>query len=107
MGVIDPRTAAPIGPGPEQDAILKAVGDEITNRGFVIASAAKWASVQKRGDISAWRIRPWNTSQPSLDGCAWQTPGCCTNVSSRVEASAAVNAASPITLGCITNRTRP
>ncbi|HBD52860.1 MAG TPA: NADH-quinone oxidoreductase subunit B, partial [Alphaproteobacteria bacterium] len=46
MGVIDPRTAPPIGPGPEQDAILNAVGDEITNRGFVIASADKlfnWA----------------------------------------------------------------
>ena len=30
MGVIDPRTTAPIGPGPEQDAILKAVGDELS-----------------------------------------------------------------------------
>ena len=36
-----PRTAAPIGPGPEQDAILKAVGDEITNRAC-IASADKF-----------------------------------------------------------------
>ena len=34
MGVIDPYTAPPIPQGPDQDAILKAVGDEITNRGF-------------------------------------------------------------------------
>ena len=30
MGVIDPRTAPPIGPGPEQDAILNAVGDAVS-----------------------------------------------------------------------------
>ncbi len=51
MGVIDPRTAAPIGPGPEQDAILKAVGDEITNRGFVIASADKLFNWARSGSL--------------------------------------------------------
>ena len=39
MGVIDPHNAQPIPQGADQDAILKAVGDEITNRGFVIAKA--------------------------------------------------------------------
>ena len=51
MGVIDPRTAAPIGPGPEQDAILKAVGDEINNRGFVIASADKLFNWARSGSL--------------------------------------------------------
>ena len=51
MGVIDPRQAAPIGPGPEQDAILKAVGDEITNRGFVIASADKLFNWARSGSL--------------------------------------------------------
>ena len=51
MGVIDPRTTAPIGPGPEQDAILKAVGDEITNRGFVIASADKLFNWARSGSL--------------------------------------------------------
>ena len=51
MGVIDPRNAAPIGPGPEQDAILKAVGDEITNRGFVIASADKLFNWARSGSL--------------------------------------------------------
>jgi len=51
MGVIDPRTAPPIGPGPEQDAILKAVGDEITNRGFVIASADKLFNWARSGSL--------------------------------------------------------
>ena len=39
MGVMDPSLASPIPPGADQDAILRAVGDEITNRGFVIAKA--------------------------------------------------------------------
>ena len=51
MGVIDPRNAAPIGPGAEQDAILKAVGDEITNRGFVIASADKLFNWARSGSL--------------------------------------------------------
>ena len=51
MGVIDPRTAAPIPPGPDQDAILKAVGDEITNRGFVIASADKLFNWARSGSL--------------------------------------------------------
>ena len=41
MGIMDPAKAAPIPPGADQDAILRAVGDEITNRGFVIAKADK------------------------------------------------------------------
>ena len=32
MGIMDPAKAAPIPPGADQDAILRAVGDEITNR---------------------------------------------------------------------------
>ena len=51
MGVIVPRIAAPIGPGPEQDAILKAVGDEITNRCFVIASADKLFNWARSGSL--------------------------------------------------------
>ena len=48
MGIMDPAKAAPIPPGADQDAILRAVGDEITNRGFVIAKADKlfnWAGL--------------------------------------------------------------
>ena len=62
MGVIDPRTAA-IGPGPEQDAILKAVGDEITNRGFVIAKADK--------------LFNWARSWLALAGSLWSSLLCC------------------------------
>ena len=36
MGVMDSPLAKPIPPGADQDAILHAVGEEITNRGFVI-----------------------------------------------------------------------
>ena len=50
MGIIGKKTVltpgqldahAPIPPGADQDAILNAVTDEITNRGFVIAKADK------------------------------------------------------------------
>ena len=60
MGVIDPRTAPPIGPGPEQDTILKAVGDEITNRGFVIAKADPAArSPTRRLARLSWQWHAW------------------------------------------------
>ena len=44
MGVMDPK--APIPAGSDQDSILRAVGDEIQEKGFVIAQADKlfnWA----------------------------------------------------------------
>ncbi|MGB1864548.1 MAG: NADH-quinone oxidoreductase subunit B, partial [Candidatus Puniceispirillum sp.] len=51
MGVIDPHNAPPIPPGADQDAILKAVGDEITNRGFVIAKADKLFNWARSGSL--------------------------------------------------------
>ena len=54
MGIMDPAKAAPIPPGADQDAILRAVSDEITNRGFVIAKADKlftWAR-----SVSLWTM---------------------------------------------------
>ena len=51
MGVIDPYTAPPIPQGPDQDAILKAVGDEITNRGFVIAKTDKLFNWARSGSL--------------------------------------------------------
>ena len=41
MGIIPPIIDRPIPPGETQDKILNAVTDEITNKGFVIASADK------------------------------------------------------------------
>ena len=43
MGVMDPSLEPPIPPGADQDAILRAVGDEITNRAqnFVLIGA-RW-----------------------------------------------------------------
>ena len=51
MGVIDPKTAPPIAPGPAQDAILNAVGREIADRGFVIASADKLFNWARSGSL--------------------------------------------------------
>ena len=51
MGVIDPHNAPPIPPGADQDAILKEVGDEITNRGFVIAKADKLFNWARSGSL--------------------------------------------------------
>jgi len=51
MGVIDPHSAPAIPPGPEQDAILKAVGDEIISRGFVIAKADKLFNWARSGSL--------------------------------------------------------
>ena len=41
----------PIPPGPNQDAILSAVADEITNRGFVIAKADKLFNWARSGSL--------------------------------------------------------
>ena len=49
MGVMDPSLAKPIPPGADQDAILNAVGEEITNRGFVIAKADKLLTGRDQG----------------------------------------------------------
>ena len=51
MGIMDPAKAAPIPPGADQDAILRAVGDEITNRGFVIAKADKLFNWARSGSL--------------------------------------------------------
>ena len=51
MGVMDPSLAPPIPPGADQDAILRAVGDEITNRGFVIAKADKLFNWARSGSL--------------------------------------------------------
>ena len=51
MGIMDPAKTAPIPPGADQDAILRAVGDEITNRGFVIAKADKLFNWARSGSL--------------------------------------------------------
>ena len=51
MGVIDSYTAPPIPQGPDQDTILGAVGEEITNRGFVIAMADKLFNWARSGSL--------------------------------------------------------
>ena len=60
MGVVEKKTVltldqlnahAPIPPGPDQDAILNAVTDEITNRGFVIAKADKLFNWARSGSL--------------------------------------------------------
>ena len=53
MGVMDPSLAKPIPPGADQDAILNAVGEEITNRGFVIAKADKLFNWARSGSLVA------------------------------------------------------
>mgnify|MGYP006872276213 CR=1 FL=1 len=52
MGVMDPSLEPPIPPGADQDVILRAVGDEITNRGFVIAKDDKLVNWARSG--SRW-----------------------------------------------------
>ena len=51
MGVMDPSLAKSIPPGADQDAILNAVGEEITNRGFVIAKADKLFNGARSGSL--------------------------------------------------------
>ena len=51
MGVTEPPLAQPIPPGADQDAILNAVGDEIANRGFVIAKADKLFNWARSGSL--------------------------------------------------------
>ena len=51
MGMIDPSVAKPIPRGADQDAILRAVSDEITNRGFVIAKADKLFNWARSGSL--------------------------------------------------------
>jgi NADH-quinone oxidoreductase subunit B len=74
MGVIDPLTHPPIGPGVEQVAILKAVGDEITNRGFVIAKADKLFNWARSGSLwpmtfglACCAVEMMHTSMPRYD----------------------------------------
>mgnify|MGYP003314762993 CR=1 FL=1 len=51
MGVMDPSLSPPIPLGADQDAILRAVGDEIANRGFVIAKADKLFNWARSGSL--------------------------------------------------------
>jgi len=53
MGVMDnPRSIhEPIPPGADQDAVLRAVGDEIKERGFVIAQADKLFNWARSGSL--------------------------------------------------------
>ena len=46
----------PIPPGADQDAILNAVTDEITNRGFVIAKADKLFNWARSGSFLAYDL---------------------------------------------------
>jgi NADH-quinone oxidoreductase subunit B len=54
MGLITSPNSNPIPPGAEQDAILAAVGDEIANKGFVIAQADKLFNWARSGSL--WPI---------------------------------------------------
>ena len=51
MGLITSPNSNPIPPGAEQDAILAAVGDEIANKGFVIAQADKLFNWARSGSL--------------------------------------------------------
>ena len=51
MGLITSPQASPIPPGADQDAVLAAVGDEIANRGFVIAQADKLFNWARTGSL--------------------------------------------------------
>ena len=53
MGVTVPASAGsrPVPPGAEQDAILRAVGDELQNRGFVVAQADKLFNWARSGSL--------------------------------------------------------
>lgn len=51
MGLITSPNTNPIPPGADQDAILAAVGDEIANRGFVIAQADKLFNWARSGSL--------------------------------------------------------
>ncbi|SDE09963.1 NuoB/complex I 20 kDa subunit family protein [Rhodospira trueperi] len=42
---------APLPPGPEQDALLKALGDEIEDKGFVVASVDKLVNWARTGSL--------------------------------------------------------
>ena len=74
MGVMDPSLAPPIPPGADQDAILRAVGDEITNRGFVIAKADKLFNWARSGSLwpmtfglACCAVEMMHTSMPRYD----------------------------------------
>ena len=51
MGLITSPQTSPIPPGADQDAVLAAVGDEIANRGFVIAQADKLFNWARTGSL--------------------------------------------------------
>ena len=51
MGFITSPQTSPIPPGADQDAVLAAVGDEIANRGFVIAQADKLFNWARTGSL--------------------------------------------------------
>merc|ERR1712072_203165 len=51
MGITNPIKAAPIPKGADQDAVLRAVGEEIVDRGFVIAKADKLFNWARSGSL--------------------------------------------------------
>lgn len=51
MSLIIQNNTNPIPPGADQDAVLAAVADEITNRGFVIAQAYKLFNWARSGSL--------------------------------------------------------
>ena len=52
MGVIaTPTPNAPLPRGPQQDALLKTVGDELTDKGFVVAQIDKLVAWARTGSL--------------------------------------------------------
>jgi NADH-quinone oxidoreductase subunit B len=57
MGIIVPPTAAPVNalaslpPGPEQEALLRQLGDEIQDKGFIVAQLDKLVSWARTGSL--------------------------------------------------------
>jgi NADH-quinone oxidoreductase subunit B len=51
MGVTSLREGAPIAPGPAQDAVLRAVNTELTDKGFVVAQLDKLVNWARTGSL--------------------------------------------------------
>ena len=51
MGVTIARSAAPLSPGSEQDALLRQVTGELTDKGFVVANLDKLANWARTGSL--------------------------------------------------------
>jgi NADH-quinone oxidoreductase subunit B len=51
MGVTSLREGAPLAPGPAQDAVLRAVNTELTDKGFVVAQLDKLVNWARTGSL--------------------------------------------------------